>query len=281
MFISNLNDIKNPFSGHKQIPFDFDPARLSPAHQYISLFCIYNNAIHCRPQYNLLCARDKWTEYDPAAANALLDGIDMISKDRNADGYRTFVGGANDGKPVLINLEGHEKSDSAEACALMAQYLKEIGIQLVEITNTARNTRQQKVTSGDEVMAIYEEKLNVFNPSIRPDRVGANRNICTWVGKYGLEHAEPKTPEAGSAMENVVNLTKQLANASTLEEAEAAGQGLLESNYENTWIIGYLSVLNSYTALSNKVKNYDPDYISCDELRFYGNAKPYTWFIEG
>ena len=226
-------------------------------------------------------ARDKWTEYDPAAANALLDGIDMISKDRNADGYRTFVGGANDGKPVLINLEGHEKSDSAEACALMAQYLKEIGIQLVEITNTARNTRQQKVTSGDEVMALYEEKLNVFNPSIRPDRVGANRNICTWVGKYGLEHAEPKTPEAGSAMENVVNLTKQLANASTLEEAEAAGQGLLESNYENTWIIGYLSVLNSYTALSNKVKNYDPDYISCDELRFYGNAKPYTWFIEG
>ena len=62
---------------------------------------------------------------------------------------------------------------------------------------------------------------------------------------------------------------------------EGAGQGLLESNYENTWIIGYLSVLNSYTALSNKVKNYDPDYISCDELRFYGNAKPYTWFIEG
>ena len=82
-------------------------------------------------------------------------------------------------------------------------------------------------------------------------------------------------------MEKVVELTKQLATASTLEEAQAAGQGLLESNYENTWIIGYLSVLNSYTALSNKVKNYDPDYISCDELRFYGNAKPYTWFIEG
>lgn len=224
-------------------------------------------------------AREKWIEYDPAAANALLDGIETISNDRNADGYRTFVGGANAGKAVCINLEGHEKCDSAEASALIAQYLKEIGIQLVEITNTARNTRQQKVTNGDEVMALYEEKLNVFNPAIRPDRVGANRNICTWVGKYGLEHANPKSPAPGSEMEKVVELTKQLANATTLEEAEAAGQGLLESNYENTWIIGYLSVLNSYTALSNRVQNYDPNYISCDELRFYGNAKPYTWFI--
>jgi hypothetical protein len=31
--------------------------------------------------------------------------------------------------------------------------------------------------------------------------------------------------------------------------------------------------------MSNKVQNFDPDFISCDELRFYGNAKPYTWFI--
>ena len=48
---------------------------------------------------------------------------------------------------------------------------------------------------------------------------------------------------------------------------------------ENTWIIGYLSDTMSYTAMSNKVQNFDPDFISCDELRFYGNAKPYTWFI--
>lgn len=225
-------------------------------------------------------ARDKWTEYDPDTANALLDGIDMISNTRNADGYRTFTSGANAGKTVLINLEGHEKSNSAEAIALMAQYLKEIGIQLVEITNTARNTRQQKVTNGNEVMAIYEEALNVFNPAVRPDRVGANRNICTWVGLYGLEHAEPKTPATGSEMEEVVNLTKQLQTASTLAETDAAGQALLESHVDNTWIIGYLSVLDKYTALGNDVKNFDADFISCDELRFYGNAKPYTWYME-
>ena len=225
-------------------------------------------------------AREKWTEYDPAAANALLDGIEMISNDRNADGYRTFTSGPNAGKAVLINLEGHEKCNSAEAIALMAQYYKEIGIQLIEITNTARNTRQQKVTNGNEIMALYEENLNVFNPYVRPDRVGANRNICTWVGKYGLEHAEPMTPAAGSEMEEIVNLTKELSTAATMETAEAVGEAFLQSHVDNTWIVGYLSVTSKYTALGNDVKNFDADHISCDELRFYGNAKPYTWFME-
>ena len=161
----------------------------------------------------------------------------------------------------------------------MAQYLKEIGIQLVEITNTARNTRQQKVTNGDEIMALYEEKLNIFNPYVRPDRVAANRNICTWVGKYGLEHSEPMVPVAGSPMAEVVDLTKELSVVSTLERAQEIGDAFLQSHVENTWIIGYLSDTMSYTAMSNKVQNFDPDFISCDELRFYGNAKPYTWFI--
>ena len=224
-------------------------------------------------------AREKWTEFDPAAANALLDGIDMISNDRNADGYRTFVGGEHDGEAVTINLEGHAKSNSAQAIALMAQYLKEIGIQLVEISNTARNTRQQKVTNGNEIMALYEEKLNIFNPYVRPDRVAANRNICTWVGMYGLEHANPMIPVEGTPMAEIVALTHELATVATLERAQEIGDAFLQSHVENTWIIGYLSETTSYTAMSNKVQNFDPDFISCDELRFYGNAKPYTWFL--
>ena len=230
------------------------------------------------PQY-IEGAREKWTEFDPAAANALLDGIEGISTDRNADGYRYFTTGEHEGETITINLEGHAKSNSAEAIALMAQYLKEIGIQLVEISNTARNTRQQKVTNGNEIMALYEEKLNIFNPYVRPDRVAANRNICTWVGMYGLEHAEPMIPAEGTPMAEIVDLTKELSTVGTLERAQEIGDALLQSHLENTWIIGYLSDTMSYTAMSNKVQNFDPDFISCDELRFYGNAKPYTWFI--
>jgi len=226
-------------------------------------------------------APEKWTEYDPDGANALLDGISMISQDRNSDGYRTFVDGANKGKAVTIVLETTANNNSSEACALLAQYFKEIGIQLVDSSNTNRSKRQEKVTTGTEVMALYEEKLQIYNASVRPDRVGANRNICTWIGKYGLEHQDAWTPEEGTALAEVVNTTKALQTAANIEEAQAAGQKLLESMYENTWIIGYLCEPYRYTAMSNKVKNYDSERVSCDELRFYGNTKPYTWFIQG
>lgn len=230
------------------------------------------------PQY-IEGATEKWTEYDPDAANALLDGIDSISKDRNADGYRTFTSGANAGQGLLITIEGHEKSNSAEAVALMAQYFKEIGIQLVESSNTARNKRNEKIYTGDGVMAIYEEALNVFNPAVRPDRLGSNRNISCWIGKYGQEHQDAWTPEPGTEIAKIVDYTKELQTATTIEEAQAAGDKLLQNHFENTWIVGYLSQQSEYTALSNRVKNFDPNFISCDELRFYGNAKPYTWFL--
>lgn len=225
-------------------------------------------------------APEKWTEYDPDAANELLDGISMISTTRNADGYRTFVDGEHAGEAVTIVLETTADNNSSEACALLAQYFKEIGIQLVDSSNTDRPTRQQKVVVGTEVMAIYEELLNVFNASVRPDRVGTNRNICTWCGKYGFEHQDAWTPEAGTPMAEAVENTRALQTATTVEDAEAAGQRLLEGMYENTWIIGYLKQPYKFTALSNKVQNYDADALSCDEIRFYGNAKPYTWFIQ-
>ena len=93
-------------------------------------------------------APEKWTEYDPDAANELLDGISMISTTRNADGYRTFVDGEHAGEAVTIVLETTADNNSSEACALLAQYFKEIGIQLVDSSNTDRPTRQQQV--GDE-----------------------------------------------------------------------------------------------------------------------------------
>lgn len=225
-------------------------------------------------------ATKKWIEYDPDGANALLDNVPGISKERNADGYRTFTDGANAGKAITIIIETTANNNSGEAVALMAQFYKEIGIQLVEASNTSRPKRNEKIYTGNEVMAIYEELLSVYNVSIRPDRLGSNRNISTWIGKYGQEHQDAWTPEPSTEIAKIVDDTKTLQTATTMEDVEAAGQRLLQNHMENTWIIGYLSVPYKYTALSNKIQNFDDSRSSCDELRFYGNAKPYTWFVQ-
>ena len=115
---------------------------------------------------------------------------------------------------------------------------------------------------------------------LRPDSVAANRNNCAFVGKYGLEHADALTPEPGSAMEELVNATKALLSASTLEDMQAAAKRIAQSHFDNTWVIGYLSSNKTFDAVANRVHNYRDGFVSCDELRFLGNTRPYSWFIQ-
>ena len=226
-------------------------------------------------------APEKWVEYDIAAANVLLDQMEGISKELNADGYRTLVGGEHDGQAITIEVETRANAPSdAQLVALLAKYYKGIGIQLVESSNTDNNARNERYYAGDVYMAAVNSSSGSFNIMLRPDAVAANRNNCAFVGKYGLEHADALTPEPGSAMEELVNATKDLVSASKLEDLQAAAKRVAQSHFENTWVIGFLVSSDTYHALSNRVHNFRQGFVNCDELRFLGYAKPYTWFIQ-
>ena len=225
-------------------------------------------------------ATTKWIELDVDEANRLLDGIDMISSDFNADGYRTFVDGANAGKAVTLEVETAGDDTSAQAVALLAQYYKKIGIQIVESANTDNNMRNEKYYAGDVAMASYEGGTSVFNVMLRPDYLAANRNNVCWLGKYGMEHQDNITPEPGTPIADIVDATIDLVKASTMEELQAAGDEILRLHYENTWIIGFLTDSESRYAVNNRIHNWNEGFVMCDELRFLGYGKPYTWFIQ-
>lgn len=225
-------------------------------------------------------ATAKWTELDVDGANALLDGIDAISKDLNADGYRTFVGGANDGKAVVLEMETTGDDTSAQAVALLAQYFKKIGIQLVEVANSDNNKRNEKYYAGDVAMCSYEGGTSVFNVMLRPDYLAANRNNTCWLGKYGMEHQDAITPTPGTPIAELVDATVDLVKATNMDELKAAGDKILQLHYENTWIIGFLTDSNSFYAVNNRIHNWQEGFVMCDELRFLGYGKPYTWFIQ-
>ena len=224
---------------------------------------------------------EKWIEFDPDTANALLDGIDGISKERNADGYRTFVGGEHDGQAVTIEFETRaDAPNDAQLVALLAKYFKPLGLQIVESNNTDNNARNERYYAGDVYMAAVNSSSGSFNVMLRPDAVAANRNNCAFIGKYGLEHADALTPEPGSAMEEMVNATKDLLSASKLEDLQAAAARIVKSHYDNTWVIGILASNKTFDAVANRVHNFRDGFVSCDELRFLGNTRPYSWFIQ-
>ena len=226
-------------------------------------------------------ATEKWTEYDPEAANKLLDGIAEISTERNADGYRTFVGGANAGKAVTLEIEGDAQNASgSQAIALLAKYFQAVGIQVVEVSNTDNNARNEKLYIGDVAMASAGQSSSVFSAMLRPDYLAANRNNVCWLGLYGMEHKNCITPEPGTPIAEIVDATKAMVAAATLEELQAATQRILQSHYENTWIIGYIADAQTFSAVTNRVHNYRDGFVYCDELRFFGNTRPFTWFVQ-
>ena len=208
-------------------------------------------------------ATEKWIEMDVDGANALLDGIAMISNELNADGYRTFVDGANKGKPIVLEIESDSTEVQAKAIALLATYYKKLGIQVVEVPNTDNNARNEKLYVGNEAMSsLY--KTDTFNVMLRPDAVAVNRNNLCWSGKYGLEHQDHWTPVAGSPM----------------EELHAAAKKIIKNFCDNVWAIGYLNDVGAYYAANKRVHNFNDGFMHCDELRFLGYGKPYTWFIQ-
>lgn len=227
-------------------------------------------------------APDKWIEFDVDAANQLLDGIDLISKELNSDGYRTFVGGKRDGEAITIEVETvAANAGESEAIALLAQYYKAIGIQIVESSNTDGSARDQKFYSGDVAMAAYiGNGAGSFNVKLRPDAVSAGRNNVCFTGKYGLEHQDHLTPEAGTPMAELQDATVALTAASTSEELEAAAKRIDQLHFENTWIIGYLVGTDYNYVVNNRIHNFPQGWVKCDELRYLGYGKPYTWFIQ-
>ena len=68
--------------------------------------------------------------------------------------------------------------------------------------------------------------------------------------------------------------------ANTIEEQQAAARRIVQSHYENAWSIGFVVGSASYTAMNNRVHNVREGFVWCDELRFNGYNKPYTWFIQ-
>ena len=227
-------------------------------------------------------ATAKWVEQDVDEANRLLDGIELISSERNADGFRTFVGGAHDGEAVTLALETDASNvTNAPAVALLSQYFKKIGIQVVESSNTDNNARNEKYYAGDVAMASYEGAgTSVFNVMLRPDYLAANRNNVCWLGKYGMEHKDHITPEPGTPIAALVDATLDLVKASTMEELQAAGDKIIQLHADNTWIIGFLTDSASRYAVNKRIHNWNEGFVMCDELRFLGYGKPYTWFIQ-
>jgi len=100
------------------------------------------------PFYNEQLAK-QFTEYDPDAANALLDEIGLTEK--NSDGIRLGF----DGEPIRIQLQASsDQTEFGDIAQLVTEHWKEIGIDL-DARNAERSLVYEQIQNNTHDMHVW------------------------------------------------------------------------------------------------------------------------------
>ncbi|MDO4324832.1 MAG: ABC transporter substrate-binding protein [bacterium] len=209
----------------------------------------------------------KWTEYDPAAAQTLIEGCGMV---KGSDGYWDFA----NGKDFVLNLSTNTESGSDESAELLMKYYDAIGIKCT-YKPVSRELMDNMTTSNDFDAVIGPvvpaETISII---LRPDTLVPVRNYAAWYSQvgnwYASRGAEGVAPEGG--LLELCNLYDQLKVEVDSDKQMEIAQQMLDLHKENTWVLGYMAAPTTLIAVKDNFKNFPETSVYCDEFRGLGIA---------
>lgn len=176
-------------------------------------------------------------EYDPAAANALLDDMGMV--DTDGDGFREMP----NGEKLVLNMNFSTQGIAGQTVELVAQYWADVGIQSVvkEVTpdeyRSAQSSNQLDVVMWrkSQPLAIVLGNNELWVPPFE-NYFGVRNGMlwAEWVDSGGASGVEP--PEYVKQLMADINAFQSAAQGSA--EFEALGQNLVKNMVENLLFIG-------------------------------------------
>ena len=221
----------------------------------------------------------KWTEYDIAAANALLDEI--TEPWDGAEGtYRKMKGTDKD---VEIILTIRDASANGDFVSLLQSAYKAIGVKLSDKVDAEARTA---LLSNDVEASI--EGVSVSTPSLRPDAIVPIRNVSFWHSAYGKWYEDGKTEATGGIapegdilkLIEAYDRMKAAAGPDRDEVVAECVQEIYDLHKENVWIIGYLAPIPSRFLVNNRLHNFPTGLLGVDEFRYLGLAHPEQWWVD-
>ena len=240
------------------------PTQGSPVHRTVSF---------AKPEWYT-----KDIEYDPDAANALLDEIGLT---KGADGFRL----RSDGKPLLINLIYAIQWGDPALHELAKEYWEAVGVrvELKEISTeayramAASNDHDIQVTnSGTEVEApLYSNPFRLYPPfgdaALEPLTGGP---WADWHNTNGAQGIEP--PADIKPLWDMTDKWKSSLPGSP--EYISLGQQLVEVQMAHFFIIGTVTTTPAVTIVSRVLGNVPQESVNAFE---YYRTYPYRtdqWF---
>jgi peptide/nickel transport system substrate-binding protein len=203
-----------------------------------------------------------WTDYDPDAANALLDGLGLTERDN--DGFRLRP----DGERLQIVVEGNNDAYGT-ILELLAENFTDLGIELlpriIDRTqwddNRDNNNFQMQYTPFDRLSVVAADPRNMMgNDSY------ANE-YYTWYETDGESGVEPP---ADHAIRDVWAAWDTASTAGSIEAADAAMDELIATFVTNGWVVGIVGEEAAVSIVKNNFMNMRDGLVSDDITRGIG-----------
>ncbi|WGF86246.1 ABC transporter substrate-binding protein [Marinivivus vitaminiproducens] len=183
--------------------------------------------------------RDAWAQFDPKAANDLLDEMGLT--ERNSDDIRLMP----DGRPIEIVVEtAGEDAEQTDLLQLIHDSWRQLGIKLFS-RPMQREVLQNRIFSGETVMSIfYGVENGVPTADMPPTEFAPVEQIKfqwpAWGQFYETKGAAGEKPDMPSA-ERLMILFEQWSVSRTREERERIWHEMLQIHADQVFTIGLIA----------------------------------------
>lgn len=203
----------------------------------------------------------KWTDYDVAAAQKLLDGCGLKL---GSDGYYDFADGT-DFSLDFVSFEG-----SADGIySILKRYYDAVHVKTT-LTNYDVTTYDQLIDDNNWIASMCPH-MSVGGLSIK-ERAASFVPVAQaaeWYGDYGTyytDHSKGVAPTGDMA--KLVEYYEQWVDTADSTKRDEIAQKIYDLHKANIWSIAYMEGANSYCFVSSNLHNFADNMVSNDLYQY-------------
>ncbi len=226
------------------------------------------------PHYDAELAT-KWTAYDSAMANDLLDEIGLGNRD--SSGFRLTPEG--EAFQITITYPGYLYGELLSD--LLRKYWRDIGLH-TKWNNVNRSELEENVRQNKMEGLVYLYARNLIIPA-DPSFFLGTVNDGTWMPRWrqwavsnGSEGIEPPPDHP---IRKLWALWDKAKTSPTIKGANAHVKEMIDIHKENIWVIGLVAELPVPVIIKNNLRNVPAFGMAVDDLRGTGIAQPAQFFF--
>ncbi len=224
--------------------------------------------------------RQAWAGYDPDQANALLDDMGMLWRDK--DGIRHLP----DGRRADLIIETADTDPSeVDALEVITEQWRKIGIAVL-VRSQGRQAARQRVRSGATTMSIFYGLTNglataAMSPAELAPTSDRQNNWPLWGLHFESNGAAGEAPEAPEAQE-LLALYQAWASGPDEAAKTKIWQRMLQIHTDQVFTIGLLGAVRQPVVANKDLRNLPAEAVYLyDPGGYFGRYRPDTfWFAQ-